>query len=178
MNKATPDNVANALRLALDLSISIGNMEMLKMALDKGADAQRALDLGHKTSNWAVIDLALAAGADINACVADQAAMVGGDTYLISSMRRKEYTAAENYLDRGADPNLTLGDKMALEILLENMQALYSQGYRPADMSLRLYKRLIAVLPQGNQGDMGLKKEVVLRAPQAVFKEVGGKPQP
>lgn len=177
MNKATPDNVANALRLALDLSISIGSMEMLKMALDKGADAQRALDHGHRMNHWAVIDLALAAGADINACVADQAAVVGGDTYLISSMRRKDYTAVENYLDRGADPNLTLGDKMALEILLENMQVAYSQGFR-SDVCLRLYKRLVAVLPQGNQGDMGLKKEVVLRAPQAVFKEVGGKPQP
>ena len=50
MSTANENNVKNALSLALDVSLSTKDMAMLKLALDKGADAQAVLRRGHQSS--------------------------------------------------------------------------------------------------------------------------------
>ncbi len=174
MTAATPDNVRRALELVLDVSFLTKDMEMLKQALDKGGDAQRSLREGHHSYNWNIVYLALAAGADINASATDKS---DGDTFLIASIRSGDCAKAMEYLNRGADPNFTLGKETALEVLMEILKKRKTQGSDPSVGQKALCMRLLAALPdQQSEAVMGLKKEVVLRAPQAAFKGAGQKP--
>lgn len=175
MSTANENNVKNALSLALDVSLSTKDMAMLKLALDKGADAQVVLRRGHQSSSWEVIDLALAAGADLNTSV-DGAA--NGDTYLIAAVRANRLDCADGYLNRGADPNHALGLATALEVLLVNIKDRKSQGYEPSPAQKNLSMRLLAALTdaQGQQ-TIVLKKRIILQAPQPVFKTASAKPK-
>lgn len=176
MSTANPENVKRALALALEVCFATKDLTMLKQALDKGADAQAVLRQGHATHHWDMIDLALAAGADINASASGKP---DGDTFLISYVRNEHLAAAQELLNRGADPNLTLGKESALEIVLTQMRKRKSEGWDLNEGQKKLSTRLLAALPdpQGEE-DMALKKEVTLRAPQAAFKGAGQKPAP
>lgn len=177
MSKPTAETIKRTLDLALDVSFSVRDMTMLKQALDKGADAQRTLVEGHRMMNWQMVDLALGAGADINAAVDGTAT---GDTFLIKSMRNEQYSLVQGYLERKADPNVMLGEESALEVLLKQMKKRSSSGNSPTDQQRSLYKSLMTSLPEAGapEADVALKKEVVLRAPQAAFKGAGAKPAP
>lgn len=176
MTAATPDNVTRALDLALDVSFLTKDMAMLKQALDKGGDAQRSLREGHQSNDMTIVDLAMAAGADINASATSKA---DGDTFLIAAVRSNNTSQAEQYLDRGADPNFTLGEKTAAEVILAMMKKWKTEGSTITQQEKALAMRLLAALPdQQSEADLALKKEVVLRAPQAAFKGAGQKPTP
>lgn len=174
MTSANPDNVKRALALALDVAFATKDIEMINQAIAKGADAQVALRHGHATYNWQIIDAALKGGADINGSIDGGAA---SDTFVIASVRSNMLSFAEGYLDRGADPNLTLGKETALELVLTQMKQRKAAGSDVSVGQTQLSKRLLAALPDPhNEADMGLKKEVTLRAPQAAFKGAGQKP--
>lgn len=176
MTTATPDNVKRALDLALDVSFLMKDMAMLKQALDKGGDAQRALREGHATDDWNIIDAALQAGADINASATSAP---DGDTFLISAVRQNKPVRAMGYLDRGADPNVTLGNKMAAEFLLADLKKRSENGWTITTEMKNLNTRLLAALPDAqNAPDTALKKEITLRAVPAAFKGAGAKPAP
>ena len=147
---------------------------MLEQALDKGADAQRSLREGHHSYDWGIVDLALKAGADIDASATSK---VDGDTFLIASIKANDPSKAIEYLNRGADPNFTLGDKTAIEVLLEQLKKRKAEGWDPTQGQKTLSMRLLETLPEPHsEADSALKKEVVLRAPQAAFKGAGQKP--
>lgn len=174
MSSANPDNVKRALALALDVAFATKDIDMIKQAIGKGADAQAVLRQGHATYNWEMIDAALKGGADINGGVSTNA---NADTFLIASVRANMLSFAEGYLDRGADPNLTLGKETALEHVLGQMKQRKAAGSDVSTGQIQLSKRLLAALPDPqSEADMGLKKEVTLRAPQAAFKGAGQKP--
>lgn len=176
MTTAPSDNVTRALELALEVSFLTKDMTMLERALEKGGDAQVALREGHKEYDLAIVDLALKAGADLNASATSKA---DGDTFLIAAVRANNTDQAEAYLDRGADPNFTLGDRTAAEVILGMMKKWKSEGSTITQKERALSMRLLAALPDPqSEQDMALKKEVVLRAPQAAFKGAGAKPAP
>lgn len=176
MSSANPDNVKRALALALDVAFATKDIEMINQAIGKGADAQAAMRQGHATYNWEIIDAALKGGADINGTINGNA---DADTFVIASVKSNMLSFVQGYLDRGADPNLTLGKETALEILLGQMKQRKASGSDVSVGQTQLCKRLLAALPDPHsEADMGLKKEVTLRAPQAAFKGAGQKPAP
>ena len=148
---------------------------MLDQAFNKGADTQAALVYGHKNTKWDVIDAAIKAGADINASVDGSA---NGDTFLIAAIKESYFSKVSQYLDRGADPNITFGEKSAIELVLQEIKKRLKDN-QSVDTVKKVSERMLAVLPEKGaaaaqeQTDMTVKKEVVLKAP-TVLKATGG----